>query len=265
MKKLFFATTISSALILGACGNSFIENDKEDDKTDNKQTAKKNKDEQQENNQNENTSNQESKNEISENEALKRAENVFSPGSYHGFKIDQSRTNNSEYFITFLLNDAVGTPQSSATTVNKQTGEVGDYIDDRTEKEKEDYIKFIRESPKYKGSTEKLEELAKRDRSAPHDEILNNDNNKQQETNQNAEQPEEPKENKTLQEKQKKELQRKQQKEDKPSKKEKVEQPKQEIQTQQKQEVKQPKEPKTQQKEPKEQKEPETQERREEE
>lgn len=43
MKKLFFATTISSALILGACGNSFIENDKEDDKTDNKQTAKKTK------------------------------------------------------------------------------------------------------------------------------------------------------------------------------------------------------------------------------
>lgn len=235
MKKLFFATTISSTLILGACGNSFIENDKEDDKTDNKQTAKKNKDEQQENNQNENTSNQESKNQISENEALKRAENVFSPGSYHDFKIDQSRTNNSEYFITFLLNDAVGTPQSSATTVNKKTGEVGDYIDDRTEKEKEDYIKFIRESPKYKGSTEKLEELAKRDHSAPHDEILNNDNNKQQEINQNAEQPEEPKENKTLQEKQKKE------------------------------ELEQPKEPKTQQKEPKERKEPETQERREEE
>ncbi len=164
MKKLFFATTISSALILGACGNSFIENDKEDDKTDNKQTAKKNKDEQQKN-----TSNQESKNQISESEALKRAENVFSSGSYHDFKIDQNRTNNSEYFITFLLNDAVGTPQKSATTVNKQSGEVGDYLDDRTEEDIENYIQFIRESPKYKGSSEKLEEQARKDHTRPND------------------------------------------------------------------------------------------------
>lgn len=251
MKKIFFSLIIISALILGACENNFIGSDKDDNKKDNNQSTKKNKDEQQDTKQN--------NNQISGNEAIKRVKTVFKTPTYHDFKIDTNRSNNSEYFITFLLNDAVGTPQSSATTVNKQTGEVGDYIDDRTEEEKENYIKFIRESPKYKGSTEKLEEQARKDHTRPNDnERKSNEQKPNQENNEqsNEEQPRNEGGTAKITPPETNEEESDEQED------------KSEEETQQEQEIKNP-EPKKQKleepKEPKTQEEPETQERREQE
>ncbi|MHD0447177.1 hypothetical protein ACY2C7_12300 [Staphylococcus cohnii] len=214
MKKQILEIAILSTTLLSACSIDFLSNQKEEgkdkekeekiNKKDNNQSneTSKNENNQEQSNsqehatneqttenhnntQNQDNSNKQNDKQISEEEAIQKAKEVFSSSSYHDFKIDRNRSTYAQYSITFLLNDATGTPQSSATTVSKVTGEVGPYIDDRTDEEKANYNQYIKESPKYKGSTEKLEELSKKDRTRPNDEVIKQNDNNTEENNQN--------------------------------------------------------------------------------
>lgn len=196
MKKLILPLTFTGALLLGACSNIGIEKREGSEKDTTESVNKERETDKQEINE----QTEEHTNQISEDEAIEKAKEVFSSSVYHEFKIDSDRSNDAEYFITFLLNDAVGTPQKSATTVNKQSGEVGDYLDDRTEEDIENYIKFVRESPKYKGSTEKFEKQARENKTRPNDNEREvnqqqpNEEPNQQQTEQSPEQSNQPSE-----------------------------------------------------------------------
>lgn len=218
MKNLILSVVMLCTILLSACSINFgadNKNDRDND-TNQEKSNKKNNDQsnsksdshsnnetssnanqnnsQEQINQEQPVNNTQNHTQISSEKALQNAKDVFSGGTYHSFKIDPNRSTESDYFITFLLNDAAGTPQSSATTVNKTTGEVGNYIDDRTEEEIKNYNQFIKESPKYKGSTKKLEELSKKDRTRPNDKVIKQNNNNV-ENNQSTSSTEESSEN----------------------------------------------------------------------
>ena len=188
MKKCILGSLLASSLLLGACSINIEDGSKKQnqDKQNSEQHTSNNKQSKQVQNSSQNTQSQyqsqEALNEeqnnadMTEDEAIQKATNVFNSGVYHDFKIDSKRSTNSKYFITFLTNDAVGTPQSSATTVDKKTGEVGNFIDDRSKEEIENYIEFTRKSHKYQGPSDKFEKIVRENHTRPNDDVMNQKN-----------------------------------------------------------------------------------------
>lgn len=188
MKKCILGSLLASSLLLGTCSINIEDGSKKQnqDKQNSEQHTSNNKQSKQVQNSSQNTQSQyqsqEALNEeqnnadMTEDEAIQKATNVFNSGVYHDFKIDSNRSTNSKYFITFLTNDAVGTPQSSATTVDKKTGEVGNFIDDRSKEEIENYIEFTRKSHKYQGPSDKFEKIVRENHTRPNDDVMNQKN-----------------------------------------------------------------------------------------
>ncbi|WP_238447024.1 hypothetical protein [Staphylococcus haemolyticus] len=55
------------------------------------------------------------------------------------------------YAIKFTSQDAEGYPMKAAVTIDKRTGEFIDYIDDRSDEDKERHVEHAKESTLYKG------------------------------------------------------------------------------------------------------------------
>ena len=192
MMKKILSIALISTILLSACLINIIQDDKNREDKDKKQTQTQelhnNKNHNQNTQQNEvnqstqnneitqqtkdNQSTHNNTQELSEAQAIQKAKNVFSSGAYHEFNIDRNRTNDQEYVVTFLLNDAVGFPMKAATTVNKTSGEVGNLIDDRTEADKQNHIQHANESSMYKGNNSKNKEIYGRDFSRPNDKVM---------------------------------------------------------------------------------------------
>ena len=206
MKKLILSVIMLCTMLLSACSINFGDNENDKD-TNQEQSDKKNNNESSskpDNNANNETSNnanpnnsqeqtnrqqptnnhtytqnqdhpnEENSTQISREDAIQKAKNVFKAGQYSEFKIDQKRSSNTDYFIKFLGRDATGFPIKFATTVNKETGEVGNLIDDRTEKDKQIHVQHANESKMYKGDNSRNEEIYGRDLSRPNDDEREN-------------------------------------------------------------------------------------------
>ncbi|UZX46838.1 PepSY domain-containing protein [Staphylococcus capitis] len=122
-----------------------------------KQSSQENTINQTEQNQpaNNNSSSQQDPQIITENEAIQKVKDEFpSTRTANDYRIDTTRTDNNVYAIKFTSQDAEGYPMKAAVTIDKRTGEFIDYIDDRSDEDKERHVQHAKESPLYKGSYE---------------------------------------------------------------------------------------------------------------
>ncbi|MBM0291424.1 peptidase [Staphylococcus pseudintermedius] len=89
---------------------------------------------------------------ITENEAIQKIKDEFPPiRTGNDYRIDSTRTDNNVYAIKFTSQDAEGYPMKAAVTIDKRTGEFIDYIDDRSDEDKERHVQHAKESTLYKG------------------------------------------------------------------------------------------------------------------
>ncbi len=176
MKKYIIIVALLTSFLLGACTLNIERNGENNEKnkqqentntdsnntssneSDNsKQSSQENTVNQAEQNQlaDNNTSSQQDRQIITENEAIQKVKEKF-PSIQTGnvYCIDTTRTDNNVYAIKFISQDAEGYPMKAAVTIDKRTGEFIDYIDDRSDEDKERHVQHAKESPLYKGSYE---------------------------------------------------------------------------------------------------------------
>nr|BAU98227.1 peptidase propeptide and YPEB domain protein [Staphylococcus epidermidis] len=176
MKKYIIIVALLTSFLLSACTinierdeeNSEKNKQKENTHTDSnntssnesdtsKQSSQENTINQTEQNQpaNNNSSSQQDPQIITENEAIQKVKDEFpSTRTRNDYRIDATRTDNNVYAIKFISQDAEGYPMKAAVTIDKRTGEFIDYIDDRSDEDKERHVQHAKESPLYKGSYE---------------------------------------------------------------------------------------------------------------
>lgn len=162
--KLLGTLTLSSVLVLTACGQDEKKEDsqpkEEQKKTDETQTYE----DVQNNNQ------QETNNNISAQDAEQIVSNYYINRGSNGlqafeFKTNMARSNDNEYYVEHLVRDAAGTPVKFCAVVNRRTGVVVDRFNDMSEEEMAEFEEFKKRSPKYRSSDEK--ENTKQENSQP--------------------------------------------------------------------------------------------------
>ncbi|MCI2911134.1 peptidase [Staphylococcus hominis] len=173
MKKYIISLVLLTSFLLSACTinierdeeNSEKNKQKENTHTDSnntssnesdtsKQSSQENTINQTEQNQpaNNNSSSQQDMQLITENEAIQKVKDEFPPiRTGNDYRIDTTRTDNNVYAIKFTSQDAEGYPMKAAVTIDKRTGEFIDYIDDRSDEDKERHVEYAKESTLYKG------------------------------------------------------------------------------------------------------------------
>ena len=169
MKKYVISLVLLTSFLLSACTinierdeeNSEKNKQKENTHTGSNNTSSNKSDTSKQSSQ-ENTINQPADNNsssqqnlqlITENEAIQKVKDEFPPiRTGNDYRIDTTRTDNNVYAIKFTSQDAEGYPMKAAVTVDKRTGEFIDYIDDRSDEDKERHVQHAKESTLYKGS-----------------------------------------------------------------------------------------------------------------
>lgn len=173
MKKYIISLVLLTSFLLSACTinierdeeNSEKNKQKENTHTDSNNTSSNESDTSKQSSQ-ENTINQTEQNQpaennsssqqdlqlITENEAIQKVKGKFpSTRTGNDYRIDTNRTDNNVYAIKFTSQDAEGYPMKAAVTIDKRTGEFIDYIDDRSDEDKERHVQHAKESTLYKG------------------------------------------------------------------------------------------------------------------
>ena len=173
MKKYIISLVFLTSFLLSACTinierdgeNSEKNKQKENAHTDSNNTSSNESDTSKQSSQ-ENTINQTEQNQpadnnsssqqnlqlITENEAIQKVKDEFPPiRTGNDYRIDTTRTDNNVYAIKFTSQDAEGYPMKAAVTIDKRTGEFIDYIDDRSDEDKERHVQHAKESTLYKG------------------------------------------------------------------------------------------------------------------